>query len=201
MVKALTLVLASGSKTRAKLLKETGIAFEVCLPKFNEEKHKKNIAHLSPCEQATELACRKALSVSRKKPEALVLGADQVCDVGGEIVHKAGNFEKARTQLRAMSGRAHYLHTAACLYQGENLVWHHNESPALTMRVLKDEEIEKYLKREEPYHTCGSYMFEGFGKHLFSKVEGDYYSILGLPLVPLLAFLYERKWVSPSPGV
>ncbi len=191
---AVPLVLASGSKTRAKLLKEAGIPFEICLTKFDEERHKKKISALLPAEQATELACQKALSVSKKKPETLVLGADQICDLGGEILHKAGNFEKAKEQLRKMSGRTHYLHTAACIYRGGNLAWHHLESPALTMRVLSEYEIEAYLKRDKPYHICGGYTFEGFGKHLFSKVIGDHHAILGLPLVPLLAVLYERKW-------
>ncbi len=186
------LILASGSETRKKMLESLGLSFKVVKSNVDEEELKTTIPELSLPEQGMYLAKAKAQSVSNLLPYAYVIGADQVCEYAGRMYEKPGNRENAIKQLLELSGQTHYQHCSTCIYQGDKLVWSHQETAKLTMRDLTRAEIEAYVDIERPFNSCGSFMFEQHGKHLFSKVEGDQDVILGLPLVPMLAELYQR---------
>lgn len=186
------LILASGSETRRKMLESLGLSFTVIKSTVDEEELKKTIPELSLPEQGMYLAKAKAQSVSALYPNAYVIGADQVCEYRESMFEKPGNRENAIKQLTELSNQTHYQHCSTVIYLSGELIWSHQETAKLTMRDLTQAEIEAYVDIEEPFNSCGSFMFEKHGKHLFSKVEGDQDVILGLPLVPLLAELYER---------
>jgi septum formation protein len=189
------LILASGSETRKKMLESLGLDFKVIKSKVDEEKLKKTIPELSLPEQGMYLAKAKAQSVSALHPNAYVIGADQVCDYNGRMFEKPGNRENAIKQLTELSGQTHYQHCSTVIYFNNQLIWSHQDTAILTMRNLTRVEIEAYIDIEQPFNSCGSFMFEKHGKHLFSNVEGDQDVILGLPLVSMLAELYRLEVV------
>lgn len=175
------------------MLDAAGVGFEVETPRVDEEKAKQNLraAGLSPRDQAARLAELKALSVSRGR---FVIGADQILAMDGETFDKPADLEQARAHLQQLRGREHTLITAAVVACDGEIVWRHVEIPRLTMRAFSDAFLDAYLARagEGALSSVGAYQIEGFGAHLFERVEGDYFSILGLPLLPLLAFLREN---------
>ncbi len=189
------LILASGSETRKKMLESLGLSFRVVKSNVDEEELKKTIQDFSLVEQGMYLAKAKAQSVSILLPYAYVIGADQVCEYNGRMFEKPGNRENAIKQLTELSGQTHYQHCSTAVYLADKLIWSHQETAKLTMRDLSRSEIETYIDIEQPFNSCGSFMFEQHGKHLFSKVEGDQDIILGLPLVPMLAKFYELRLV------
>ena len=189
------LILASGSTIRKRMLERAGIAFTAMPPACDEEKLQSVITHWSIDQQAEALAKEKAFSISGSHPESMVLGADQICELNGKRFSKPGTHEKAAEQLRALQGQTHQLHTAACLFQGEECLWKHSETVMLAMRDLSYDEVEAYVTLDQPLQSCGSYKFERLGRHLFSRVEGGYDAILGLPLLALLNFLYDKRLI------
>jgi septum formation protein len=190
------LILASASAARAALLRGAGLTFE-SLPTRVDEAAIKQAARaegMSAAETALCLAEQKANRLSVRYPDALVIGADQLLVRGEDWFDKPPDLDAARTQLRALRGRAHVLVTAvACLRDGARL-WHHVAQPRLTMRPFSDAMLETYLAEEQTHVTgcVGAYRLEGPGAQLFDAVEGDYFSILGLPLLPLLGFLRQH---------
>lgn len=192
------LILASGSETRRKMLGSLGLSFTVIKSTVDEEELKKTIPELSLPEQGMYLAKAKAQSVSVLHPHAYVIGADQVCEYAGRMFEKPGNRENAIKQLTELSSQTHYQHCSTAIYVDSNLIWSHQDIAKLTMRDLTRAEIETYIDIEQPFNSCGSFMFEKHGKHLFSKVEGDQDVILGLPLVPMLAEFYKLGVVKMS---
>lgn len=194
---AARLVLASASATRAKLLQSAGVAFEVVPAHVDEASLKvaMKAEHASSRDTALALAELKAQRISASQPEALVLGCDQLLDCAGAWFDKAVDRADAAGQLRALSGRTHELATAACVVQGGQRLWHAFEAPRLTMRTLDEALIVGYLDRaeDEAVGCVGAYRLEGLGAQLFTRVEGDYFSILGLPLLALLDFLRGQK--------
>ncbi len=196
----MSLILASASAVRQRLLHAAGLAFEVEIPRVDEESAKQSLRAdgLKPRDQADALAELKALSVSRRRP-GLVIGADQMLAIEGETLDKPKDREEARAHLRRLSGRGHELITAACVARDGALIWRHIETPRLRMRVLSEEFIANYLERagEGALASVGAYQLEGLGAQLFERVDGDYFSVLGLPLLPLLAFLREHK-IAPT---
>ncbi len=186
------LVLASASASRARMLEAAGVAFEIQPANVDEDAVK--AATHDGAAVAAVLAERKALHVSTGRPEALVLGSDQVLVARGGLMSKAGTREAAAAQLRALRGDVHSLVTAAVLAKAGKVVWRHAEEARLWVRAFSDEFLERYLAGESDavLGSVGCYRLEGPGVQLFERIEGDYFSILGLPLVPVLAALREQ---------
>ena len=190
----MTLILASGSATRRKILEDAGIAIVVEKPRVDEEAVKAGLRAegLKPREQADALAEVKALSVSRLRG-GLVLGADQMLALGDEAFDKPADRIEARAQLVALRGKTHALLTAAVIAREGQVIWRHVDTPKLTMRAFSDAFLDDYLDRvgEGALSSVGGYQLEGLGAQLFSRVDGDYFSVLGLPLMPLLSYLRD----------
>ena len=189
----MTLVLASGSSVRQLLLRNAGVRFEVDPADIDERAAEGPLLQsgAGPDDLALALAMAKAAHVSKRRGGDLVVGADQVLDLDGERFTKPENMDAARRQLLRLSGRSHQLHSAlACARAGE-VVWSHLSSPMLTMRPLEPAAVGNYLAEagEAALSSVGAYQLEGPGLRLFEAIEGDYFAILGLPLLPLLAFL------------
>jgi septum formation protein len=189
------LVLASGSAARRRMLEAAGLAFEVDAPRVDEEAAKATLRAegLKPRDQADVLAELKALSVSRMRPE-FVIGADQMLAVEGATLDKPKSPDEAREHLLRLRGKTHELITAAVVAREGAVIWRHIDTPKLKMRAFSDAFAEDYLARagDAVLYSVGAYQLEGLGAQLFERVEGDYFSVLGLPLLPLLAFLREH---------
>lgn len=188
------LILASGSKIRARLLEAAGLAFIVEPPGLDETAMQQAVSgeqKLDPQDVAEVLARAKAEAVSEVAPQAFVIGADQVLAVGDSILSKPENMETARRELLDLNGKSHRLHTAVALATGGQTVWAHSETATLVMRDLTPAFIGRYLAAagEEVLSSVGAYQLESVGIQLFEKIDGDYFSILGLPLLPLLEAL------------
>ncbi|MBB4038911.1 septum formation protein [Microvirga flocculans] len=187
------LLLASTSVTRLTLLVSAGLSVETQAAGIDERAVEAASVHegLDPPSLAGRLAMEKALAVSRRHPERVVLGADQVLECEGRVLHKPADRAAAHAQLKALAGRRHVLHSAGCLAIGGTAVERFATSAVLTMRPLTDAAIDLYLDLAGPdvLRSVGAYQLEGFGIHLFEAVEGDHSTILGLPLLPLLAAL------------
>jgi septum formation protein len=184
------LLLASTSRTRRSLLDGAGLAVEAEAPGFDERSAEEAAAHeaLDPLGLALWLAEEKALTVSRRRPGRLVLGADQVLDCEGTIFHKPADRASAQDHLSRLAGRAHALHSAVALAQDGRIVDAFVESARLAMRPLSPDAIGRYLDLAGPdvRHSVGAYQLEGLGIHLFETIEGDHTTILGLPLLARL---------------
>ncbi|MBX7198380.1 MAG: Maf family protein [Rhodospirillaceae bacterium] len=192
-----SVVLASASKSRASLLTAAGLAFDVVPAHADEDAVKAALkAEGADARQCAEtLAEIKAVQVSQRLPEALVIGADQMLECDGVWFDKPADMNGARAHLTAMRGKTHTLPTAVAVVLGGSVIWHHSASPRLTMRDFSDAFIAHYLANtgERILSSVGAYQLEGWGVQLFERIDGDYATILGLPLLPLLAFLREHQ--------
>ena len=188
-------VLASKSTARQALLSGAGVPFEAVSAAVDEEAVKRELAPqaLSPLAMAQALAAAKAVETS-KGCDGLVIGADQTLDFDGELVGKARNLTEARQRLRSFRGRPHQLHSAVAVAAEGHLVWSNVQSATLSVRDFSDRFLEQYLDRnwKRMMDSVGCYQLEGEGVQLFEAIDGDYFTILGLPLPPLLAFLREQ---------
>jgi septum formation protein len=185
------LILASSSTSRARLLKAAGLAFIVEPPGLDEAVMRQAVSGeevLSPHDIAEVLARAKAEAVSDLAPKAYVIGSDQVLALRDTIFTKPDSMEAARRQLLDLSGKTHELHTAVAVATNGETIWADTTLATLTMRKLTPEFIGRYLAAagEEVLNSVGAYQIESLGVQLFEKIDGDYFSILGLPLIPLL---------------
>jgi len=188
------LILASSSKIRALLLEAAGLAFIVEPPGLDESIMRQAVGGerlLSPSDVAEVLARAKAEAVSDLARPAYVIGADQVLSFGDTVLSKPDSMEAARRQLLDLRGKSHTLHTSVALATNGATVWAETHTATLTMRKLSPEFIGRYLAAagEEVLSSVGAYQIESLGIQLFDRIEGDYFTILGLPLPPLLAAL------------
>jgi septum formation protein len=187
------LVLASASRIRQTLLVNAGIAVEVVPAGIDERVAERPLleAGAPPEDLALALAMLKATTVSGGRPDDIVIGADQVLAFEGERMTKPGDMEAARRQLLKLSGKTHELHSAVACARGGEVTWHHVATAHLTMRRMGPAEIGGYLAEvgSDALSSVGAYQVEGRGIRLFEAIEGDYFAILGLPLLPLLAYL------------
>jgi len=182
------LILASRSAARRSLLTQAGVQYSATDAGVDEDAIKDASGHLSPAELAVELAAAKALAVSRGDPEAWVLGADQTLEFDRGLISKAATLEEARARLAAMRGRSHYLHSGLALARNGSVVWSSVDTATMKVRAFSDAFLQSYLQKEGDalLSVVGSYRLEGLGSQLFEAVEGDYFTVLGLPLWPLL---------------
>ncbi len=192
----MTLILASQSAARRAMLEAAGVPFETALPELDEGAAKAGLvgAGFDPRSVAEELAQLKALSIGAR-PGDLVLGSDQVLErEDGEMLGKPQSREEALAQLRGLSGRTHALHSAAVIAENGEGIWWHSETVRLTMRALSEAFLADYLDREyeQIRWSVGCYRVEGLGAQLFERIEGSHFAVLGMPLLPLLAYLRER---------
>jgi septum formation protein len=200
------LILASQSKGRYNMLKSAGITFKVVKPVLDEMamvhdmmRHNTTKEKLTPEFIALELAKKKALSVARKNPDALVIGSDQILVIDGKMMSKAKNRAEAEQKLKFLRGKTHRLISAVTVAKAETIFWSHESEAQLTMHDFNDEFLKKYCDAagEALTHAVGAYEIEGAGVWLFSDIKGDQFTIMGMPLLPLLSYLREYHSVMP----
>jgi septum formation protein len=189
------IVLASKSSGRIALLRGAGLDFDTRPADLDERAieatlHEGGVTP-DPTDVAMLLALSKAEHISQQLPDAYVIGADQVLALGDRIYEKPASMEVARDNLLAFRGRTHYLHSAVCVVRNGEALWQHVDSAGMTMRAFSDAFLMEYLATAgaSVMTSVGAYRLEGVGVHLFERIEGDYFTILGLPLVALLDFL------------
>jgi nucleoside triphosphate pyrophosphatase len=192
------LILASQSRARQTLLANAGIEFESDPADIDERAIHQSSGLAAPGDVASFLAREKARAVSVRRRGRYVVGADQTLALGTRIFNKAAGRAQAADQLRALSGQCHELHSAIAVARDEKILFDHVSIARMTMRPLTDTEIDTYLEEAGSTVTSsvGAYQLEGLGVHLFERIEGDHFTILGLPLLPLLAFLRDAHLLS-----
>jgi septum formation protein len=185
------LILASQSRARQALLANAGIAFEAIPADIDERSLQSDSGLSAPGEIASLLAGEKALWVSAHHAERIVVGADQTLALGKQLFSKPAGRAQAAQQLGALSGNSHDLHSAVAVARDGKILFSHVSAARMTMRELSGPEVRAYLDEagEAVTTSVGAYQLEGLGIHLFERIEGDHFTILGLPLLPLLAFL------------
>ena len=189
--------LASKSETRAKLLKQANIEFTSLEHGVDENEVKMLSSHLSPTNLVVKLAELKATQPTTENENDLVIGADQVLDLEGKLFNKAKNKQEAREQLKSLNGKTHKLITSTIIAQNKKIIWRHLDVSNLQMRNLNEGEIENYLNNldDKILNFIGGYAIEQEGIKLFKKIEGDFFSIQGISLLPLINFLWENKLI------
>lgn len=180
------LILASKSAARREILANAGVSFDIHVAGIDEEALK--TPGVDARELAIELARAKALAVSSVHPDAVVLGADQTLAFDGGLVSKAPDLEKAKARLASMRGKPHQLHSGVALARGGRIIWADADTAHMIVRDFSDDFLSAYIAAEGEalLHCVGAYRLEGMGSQLFEKVDGDYFTVLGLPLWQVL---------------
>lgn len=187
------LILASGSKIRKSLLEAAGLDFRAIPADIDED-----CLDLPSRELAVELSKLKAIKVSCENLGAVVIGCDQVLDFGGEPFSKAKNKSEAKARINALRGKTHSLNCGVCVAQNGEIIWEYSDIAHLTMHNFSDEFLDEYIKNAgaELTSSVGAYAMEGVGVQLFEEIKGDYFTILGLPLIALLNYLRKNHGIS-----
>lgn len=192
-----SLVLASASPFRRMLLENAGIRFQARAAEIDERAIENQVEqqHSSPEDVALILAEAKARNVGEAFPADIIIGSDQTMSLGKRVYHKPRDMNEAREHLLSLSGQTHQLNSAIVLTRGSDVVWKHVSSARMSVRPLSAGFIERHLGRvgEKALSSVGAYQMEGEGIQLFEKIDGDYFTILGLPMLPLLAKLRELR--------
>jgi septum formation protein len=187
------LILASASQSRRQILSHAGLDFAIEPSGVDEDEVKLSLLgeRAKPSDIATTLAEMKATRVSARRGGAMVIGADSTLACNGRLFDKPPTLEAARKQLQTLRGQTHELFSSVVVARGGQRLWHWAERARLTMRPFSESFVDTYLARagEDVLTSVGAYQLEGLGAHLFTRVDGDYFTILGLPLLPLLSFL------------
>lgn len=190
------IILASGSQIRARLLAGAGIEFTTMSARVDEEAIKASLIseHVSPRDCADALAEAKALKASGRHPDCLVIGCDQTLEFKGTTLSKPASRDALLQQLRDMGGETHKLHSALVICETGRPIWRIVDSVSMQMRQCSDTFLRGYIDRnwDEIRHCVGGYQLEAEGIRLFSAVDGDYFGVLGMPLIKLLNYLAER---------
>ncbi len=191
------IILASKSEVRKKILLDNGIIFSVEHSKVDEEIIKESLKKegATPEIISKNLAELKANKVSNKMPEDLVLGADSVIDLEGEIISKPTSRDEALEILKKMNGKSHFLISSVCISRNGNMIWNHTDKAKLVMKSFKDSELKNYLSKisDENLYAYNVYQIEGEGKKLFSEIKGDKNTIMGLPIGKIKNYLKEYE--------
>jgi septum formation protein len=195
-----SIILASASSSRANLLRSAGVIFDTIPAKVDEDSVKESLAAegASATQCAETLAELKAVKISQRQPNTLVVGADQLLECGGKWFDKPADMAGAKTHLETLRGNTHILATSVVVAMNGARIWHHNAAPRLTMRTFTDTFLIDYLTDVGPAAllSVGAYQLEGRGVQLFNRIDGDFFTILGLPLLELLAFLRGHNLVA-----
>ena len=189
--------LASKSETRGKLLKNAKISFSRIDHGVDEDEVKISLQNQSPTEIAVKLSELKATQPNPENKEDLVIGSDQVLDLEGKLFNKARDLDEAKSQLIELSGKKHNLITSTVIAQNKNIIWRHLDKSTLVMRTLTTNEIDNYLDEVDKsiLNLVGVYAIEQEGIKLFEKIDGDFFSIQGLSVTPLINFLRQHNLI------
>lgn len=192
----MTLILASTSAARARLLRDAGVPFEAVPARVDEASIRAALGAegAGPRDMADALAEAKARKIGASRPDRLVLGCDQILDLDGAVISKPESPEAALAQLCRLGGATHRLHSAVVAYEGGEPVWRHVGVARLTMRAAGEAWLGDYVARhwDDIRHSAGSYQVEGEAMRLFQRIDGDLFTVLGLPMLPLLSWLVAR---------
>jgi len=191
------IILASKSEVRKKILNENGINCEVVPANIDEDQIKESLLKEKALPEiiSKNLAELKANKVSEKKPDKLVLGADSVIDINGELISKPTNREEAFDILQKLNGQKHHLISSVCISKNGSMIWNYTDASTLTMKQLNLDEIKSYLVKikDKELYAYGVYQIEEDGRSLFSKIEGDENTIMGLPVKQIKEYLNRLK--------
>ena len=193
----MNIYLASKSETRGKLLKNAKISFSRIDHGVDEDEVKISLQNQPPTEIATKLSELKATQPNPENKEDLVIGSDQVLDLEGKLFNKARSLEEAKSQLLELSGKKHNLITSTVIVQNKNIIWRHLDKSTLMMRSLTTQEIDNYLNEVDKsiLNLVGVYAIEQEGIKLFEQIDGDFFSIQGLSVTPLINFLRQHNLI------
>ncbi len=191
----LRLILASQSPFRKMLMENAGLTFDAYPADIDERAIESELERQAPTDVALHLAEAKAKAVSMRHPGALVIGSDQTLSLGDRVFHKPDGIAGAREHLLALSGRTHVLNSGVAIAVDGEVAWRHVSTASLTMRRLSEAFIDRHLARvgARVLGSVGAYQLEGEGIQLFDRIEGDYFTIVGLPMLPLLAQLRSMR--------
>ncbi len=191
----LPIILASGSHARNEMLKNAGVEFEKISADIDENIILKQMQseNAKPCDIALELAKAKAVNISAENPDGYVIGSDQVLECEGRLFQKAYSENEARQKLKNLRGKTHSLISSVAVAKNSEIIWSNTDKVTLKMHHFDDEFLEQYmtLAKNDILQCVGAYAFENHGAWLFEEINGNYFTILGMPLLPLLAFLRD----------